>query len=136
MMSIGGLLKRLGEIGIGLLALVIAGLTLWACYDILVHRPDTDLSTVTLWAITYLLGFLAVALALFGARLIVAKLRVQGGHIIGLRGVVAFTALYGVLIVLSIVAGPVTIARLIPAALLLFAGATLIRDRLRARSEQ
>ena len=133
---ISTLLKRLAEIALGLLALAIAGLTLWACYDILVHRPDTDVTTATLWAITYVLAFLAIALALFGARLVVPKLRVEGGHIIGLRGVVAFTLLYGVLVVVSIFAGRVTIARLIPAALLLFAGGTLIRDRLRARSEQ
>jgi hypothetical protein len=128
------LLKRLAESILGLLALAISALTLWACYDTVAHPPDNATSQTTLWAIAYFLSFIAVALALFGLRLIIPRLRIDGGHIIGLRGIAAFTFFYAVLVLVGLFAGPVTAARLIPPVIILFAGGTVLWDRLRSRS--
>jgi len=132
MISIGGLLKRFLETAIGLLGLAVAGLTLWVCYDVLAHRPDT-VSTGTLLATVYVVALLAIGLALFGARLIVPRLRAEGGHVIGLRAVVLFTVLYGVSVGVAFVTGRASMARLPTAVLVLLASGTLIYERLRAR---
>jgi hypothetical protein len=133
---IGNLLKRIAEIGVGISALAISALTLWACYDTVAHPPETGTSPATLWAIAYFLAFIALALGLFGLRLLLPRLRVEGGHIIGLRAVAAFTALYGVLILAGLIAGPVTAAKLFPPLVVFFGGGMLLWERLRARSRR
>jgi len=128
------LFKRLAEIAVGLLALTISGFTFWACYDILVHPPETDTSRTTIWGIVYVLAFVAVGLTVFGARLIVLRLRVEGGRIIGWKGLAAFLVMYGLVLVGGVIAGSGSRAGIIPPLFILGAAGILLWRRLKSRS--
>ena len=125
--------QRLAEIIVGLLAIVIGALTLWMCYQALLPSSDLIVSKPTLWAIIYVLANVAIAALLFGARLIVPRLRVEGGHVIGLRGLVVFAFLYGLTIVVGIVSGGALSAKLVLGLGVVFSVVVLIRERLASR---
>jgi hypothetical protein len=118
---------------VGLLALTIAGFTFWACYDTVVHPPETDTSRTTLWGIVYVLAFVAVALTVFAARLIVPVLRVEGGRIIGQKGLVAFLVMYALVLVGGVIAGSAPPIWIIPPLLILGAAGFLLWKRLKSR---
>ena len=126
-------IKRLAEIVVGLLAIAIGALTLWMCYQALLPSSDANVSKPTLLAIIYVLANVAIAAVLFGARLIVPRLRVEGGHVIGLKGLLAFAFLYGLIIVFGIISGGAASARLVLALGVLFSVVLLIRERLGSR---
>jgi hypothetical protein len=130
---IRSLLNRLIEIVVGLLALSIAGLTVWTIVDTLVNPPNNGASTGTLWAIAYALGFGAFALATFALRLMVPRLRVEGNRIIGLRGATAFTIVYAAIVVVGISQAATLRPAIITPVLILAAGGVLVWDRLRRR---
>jgi len=127
-------LKRVPEVLIGLVALAISGLTLWMCVAALVSPSPSAVAGFALWSILAFVAAVAIALALFGLRLIVPRLRIDGRHLIGLRGLVAFAFLYGLVIVAGALNGGAASGRLIGALLLLFGVGSLIYDRLRARA--
>jgi hypothetical protein len=129
------LLHRSIEISVGIVALLISGLMLWECGDMLTQPPEAAISRLTLWAILYFLAFLSLALALYGSRLIVPKLRTKGGRIIGVPGLAAFTFLYGVMFLVSLLAGQLPAVRLLPGVVVLFAGGSLLWRRLRTRAD-
>ena len=129
------LLQRGIEIGVGVVALLVSGLMLWECGDMLTQVPNADTSRLTLWAILYVLAFLSLALALYGARLIVPKLRTEGGRIIGLQGLGAFTFLYAVMFLVSLFAGQLSPVRFLPGAVVLLAAGSLLWRRLHRRSD-
>ena len=99
------LAQRVGEVLLALVALGIAGLSYWTCYDVIVHPPDTGISSATAWAIIYAVGFLATVAVVLAVRLAVPRFRVEGDHILGFRGVRAFALIYGLLLVLSLAQG-------------------------------
>src|SRR5882672_1322359 len=124
-------LKRLPEITVGLVALGISGLTLWMCVYALVDPSDASVPRFQLWSIMAFLAGIAIALGLFGLRLIDPRLRLAGQHLIGVQGLVAIAFFYGLMIVVGLVTGGAADGRLILALAVLFAVATLIWDRLR-----
>ena len=100
------MLKQLVGTLVGFTALAISGLTLWLIYGSVLHpEPGAKADPLTLWAIMYVLGFLAFVVALFGIRLLVPRWRVEGGRVIGHRGLIAFALLYGLLLLLSLADG-------------------------------
>ena len=127
-------LRRVGEVLIGLLALAISVLTLWMCVGTLFDPSPSAVSGFTLWSILAFVAGVAIALALFGVRLIIPQLRIDGRHLIGLRGLAAFAFLYGLVIVAGALSGGASGGRLIGALVLLFGVGSLIYDRLRARA--
>ncbi len=104
-------LGRFYSILLGLLALGIAGASLWLCYTLLVYPPPFEHSRLTRLAVAYSVGFLAVATIIFGLRLLIPRLRVENGRIIGWRGVTAFAIVYGLLTLLSLAQGNVQARR-------------------------
>ena len=121
--------QRVVEIGVGLLALTIAGFTCWACYDTLVHPSETNISQTSVWGIVYVLAFAAAGLTVFGARLIVPRFRVEGGRIIGSKGLIAFLVLYGLALVAGVVAGTGSGVAIIPPLCILGAAGYLFWKR-------
>ena len=119
-----------------MVGLLVTGLTLWTCYDVTVHPPETGSSRGTLAAITAFLALVALAVALFSFRLLIPRLRVEGGHVITLQGLVGFVLLYIVAMIASLVAGSSTVAGLVPGILVALGAAVLIWERLRARRAQ
>jgi hypothetical protein len=96
------MLGRLIELGVGGLALAIAGLTLRVCYDLVAHNPNANPADLTQWAIVYALVFLCLVAVTFGLRLLIPRLRLPGGRIIGKQGLIAFGLLYALLFVLTL----------------------------------
>jgi len=130
--------KRLLEVLVGLLALSISGLTLWMCWKALTS-PDPDavrdpdaVTGLGLWSILAFVAGVAIALVLFGLRLIFPQLRVDGQHVIGLRGLIGFAYLYGMVILAGLLSGRAAGGRLITGILMLVGVGGLIYDRLRA----
>ena len=128
-------LRRLPEVVVGLLALTIGSLTLWMSVSALMKPDATSLSRFELWAVVAFLAGIAIAVCLFGLRLIVPKLRVGGKHVIGIRGLVAFAYFYAAAIVVGLLSGGAAGGRVIVALVMLFAVGTLIYDRLRGPAE-
>jgi hypothetical protein len=125
-------LKRLAEIVVGLVALAISGLTLWMCGVALIDPSPSAVSGFALWSILALLAGVALAVVVFGIRLILPRLRLDGQHLIGLRGLVAFAYLYGLVIVVGLLRGGAPGGRLIVALFVLAGVGGLIYERLRA----
>ena len=94
--------RRAGEIGMALVALGMAALSGWLCYELLVHPSPSAATGPTLWAALYAIAFLAIALGVFGLRLLVPRWRVGGGRIIGRHGLLAAGLLYGLLLGLAL----------------------------------
>jgi len=127
------LFRRLVELVVGLVALAIAGLTIWMCVDTTVHPPDTGVPRYALWAIVYLLAFGAFALATFGLRLMIPRLRADGGRIIGLRGIGVFTFVYACVVIFGLMMGPSLTQWTVAPVMILAATAMHWRARVRAR---
>ena len=128
--------KRLLTIAVGLMALAISGLTLWMCLTSLLESSDPTVSRFTLWTVLGFLAGIAIALALFGLRLIVPRLRLEGWHVIGMQGLLTIAFFYALLIGIGLFTGGHADARLIPALAVLFAVGTLIRERMNGRIRQ
>ena len=96
------MIGRLVELGVGGLALAVAGLTLRVSYDLVAHSPNANPADLTQWAVVYALVFLSLVAVTFGLRLLVPPLRLPGGRIIGKQGLLAFGLLYGLLFVLML----------------------------------
>ncbi len=94
--------KRFVELLVGLATAAIAALSLWMLWDLQANPPDKGASRLTLLSVTSIVAFLACALFLFAARLAVPALRPEGGRIIGVQGLWAFSLLYGLILVLAL----------------------------------
>jgi hypothetical protein len=68
---------------------------------------------------------------LYGLRLLVPRLRVEGGRVIGVQGLAAFAALYAFMMVFAMWHGTATVPQLVPGLFLLAGLAILIRFRSR-----
>ena len=128
-----GTLRRILEIMVGVLGMVVSALTLWVCYDVMVHPPETAPSRASLLAITAFLALLALAVALFSVRLFIPRLRVEGGHVITLQGLAGFLFLYVLGMVAALISRSTTAAGLVPGVLVIISVVVLIWDRTRAR---
>jgi hypothetical protein len=130
---INTILKRVGEIVVGLVGLLVAALTLWTCYDVMVHPPETAPSRWSLVAITAFLALIALAVSVFSVRLFAPRLRIEGGHIITLQGLAGFLFLYALGMVVALLYRSPTAAGLVPGMLVIFSVAVLIWERIRTR---
>ena len=126
------LIQRIAEFLVGALGLAVAALTLWMCYGVIVHPSDTDAGG-TPWAITAFLALIALAVALFSFRLIIPRLRIEGGHIISLQALAAFLFLYVLGIIAAFISGSRSVAGLFPVIAVIFSVVVLIWERLGAR---
>jgi uncharacterized membrane protein len=104
------LLERSAEIFVAILGTAVAGITLWLCYDFVVSPKEGNASWLTLLAVLYAMTFVALALLLFSARLLVPRLR-PGGSIIGSQGMAAFAVLYVIMLVIGLAHGTVEAKR-------------------------
>jgi len=80
----------------------VSGLSWWLIYTaaFVESHPETD--RLTLFAILYAVGFLAVVLLVFALRLAFPRLRIESGNVVGRKGILGFMLVYGLLVVLTI----------------------------------
>jgi drug/metabolite transporter (DMT)-like permease len=128
------LLQRIAEFLVGSLGLVVAALTLWMCYGAMVQPPDAN-AAETPWTLTVFLTLIALAVALFSLRLIIPRLRIEGGHIISVQALAAFLFLYVLGIIATLISGSRNVAGLFPVIAVVFSVVVLIRQRLGARRD-
>ena len=128
------ILRRLLEIIVGMLGLVVSAITLWTCYDVMVHPPESAPSRASLLAITGFLALVALAVALFSVRLFIPRLRIEGGHIISLQALGGFLFLYILALIVALISQSPSAVGLVPGVIVILSVAGLIWHRLRARS--
>jgi hypothetical protein len=94
-------LKRFVELALAALLACTCALTIWVCWYVLGHPPGNDWPLSKALQFALVLGFISSAGLLFAARLAFPRLRVEGGHIIGVQGVWRFAFLYAATIALG-----------------------------------
>ena len=87
-------LSRAVEIMLGLVLLTLAGAVAWIIHDVVSHPNPSRAAGMGFWAATYATGFAVLVAIVFGLRLILPRMRADGGRIVGRRATAIAGCLY------------------------------------------